>query len=199
MKKILARLFPLAFLMIVIGACGSQNPDLAPTPAPPDVDAVRASETPVPPVAATTPRITRQVGTATPLMPTLTPVPTTGAATRRAIDATPIPQLASVSSPSRQFDFQFTSVLVGPRFANDVFVVNNLAYVTDSHDGLQIVDVSSPSTPLLLGGIETLGRAESVGVSENIAYVAANGLWTFRPLDSQGSDGTHRVLWKRVR
>ncbi|MBE12211.1 MAG: hypothetical protein CL744_01190 [Chloroflexi bacterium] len=199
MKKILARLFPLALLMIVIGACGSQNPDLAPTPAPPDVDAVRASETPVPPVAATTPRITRQVGTATPLMPTLTPVPTTGAATRRAIDATPIPQLASVSWPSRQFDFQFTSVLVGPRFANDVFVVNNLAYVTDSHDGLQIVDVSSPSTPLLLGGIETLGRAESVGVSENIAYVAANGLWTFRPLDSQGSDGTHRVLWKRVR
>lgn len=199
MKKILARLFPLALLMIVIGACGSQNPDLAPTPAPPDVDAVRASETPVPPVAATTPRITRQVGTATPLMPTLTPVPTTGAATRRAIDATPIPQLASVSSPSRQFDFQFTSVLIGPRFANDVFVVNNLAYVTDSHDGLQIVDVSSPSTPLLLGGIETLGRAESVGVSENIAYVAANGLWTFRPLDSQGSDGTHRVLWKRVR
>ena len=185
MKKILARLFPLALLMIVIGACGSQNPDLAPTPAPPDVDAVRASETPVPPVAATTPRITRQVGTATPLMPTLTPVPTTGAATRRAIDATPIPQLArsysSVSSPSRQFDFQFTSVLVGPRFANDVFVVNNLAYVTDSHDGLQIVDVSSPSTPLLLGGIDTLGRAESVGVSENIAYVAANGLWTFRP------------------
>ncbi|HIM18188.1 MAG TPA: hypothetical protein EYM27_12220 [Dehalococcoidia bacterium] len=71
MKKILARLFPLALLMIVIGACGSQNPDLAPTPAPPDVDAVRASETPVPPVAATTPRITRQVGTATPLMPTL--------------------------------------------------------------------------------------------------------------------------------
>ena len=199
MKKILARLFPLALLMIVIGACGSQNPDLAPTPAPPDVDAVRASKTPVPLVAATTPRITRQVGTATPLMPTLTPVPTTGAATRRAIDATPIPQLASVSSPSRQFDFQFTSVLIGPRFANDVFVVNNLAYVTDSHDGLQIVDVSSPSTPLLLGGIETLGRAESVGVSENIAYVAANGLWTFRPLDSQGSDGTHRVLWKRVR
>ena len=199
MKKILARLFPLALLMIVIGACGSQNPDLAPTPAPPDVDAVRASKTPVPPVAATTPRITRQVGTATPLMPTLTPVPTTGAATRRAIDATPIPQLASVSSPSRQFDFQFTSVLIGPRFANDVFVVNNLAYVTDSHDGLQIVDVSSPSTPLLLGGIETLGRAESVGVSENIAYVAANGLWTFRPLDSQGSDGTHRRLWKRVR
>ena len=184
MKKILARLFPLALLMIVIGACGSQNPDLAPTPAPPDVDAVRASETPVPPVAATTPRITRQVGTATPLMPTLTPVPTTGTATRRAIDATPIPQLArsssSVSSPSRQFDFQFTSVLVGPRFANDVFVVNNLAYVTDSHDGLQIVDVSSPSPPLLLGGIDTLGRAESVGVSENIAYVAANGLWTFR-------------------
>ena len=184
MKKILARLFPLALLMIVIGACGSQNPDLAPTPAPPDVDAVRASETPVPPVAATTPRITRQVGTATPLMPTLTPVPTTGAATRRAIDATPIPQLArsssSVSSPSRQFDFQFTSVLVGPRFANDVFVVNNLAYVTDSHDGLQIVDVSSPSTHRLLGGIDTLGRAESVGVSENIAYVAANGLWTFR-------------------
>ena len=88
---------------------------------------------------------------------------------------------------------------VGPRFANDVFVVNNLAYVTDSHDGLQIVDVSSPSTPLLLGGIKTLGRAESVGGSENIAYVAANGLWTFRPLDSQGSDGTHRVLWKRVR
>ena len=112
MKKILARLFPLALLMIVIGACGSQNPDLAPTPAPLDVYAVRASETPVPPVAATTPRITRQVGTATPLMPTLTPVPTTGAATRRAIDATPIPQLASVSSPSRQFDFQFTSVLL---------------------------------------------------------------------------------------
>jgi len=93
LKKILARLFPLALLMIVIGACGSQNPDLAPTPAPPDVDAVRASETPVPPVAATTPRITRQVGTATPLMPTLTLVPTTGAATRRAIDATPIPLL----------------------------------------------------------------------------------------------------------
>ncbi len=171
--------------MIVIGACGSQNPDLAPTPATPDVDAVRASETPVPQVAATTPRIPRQVGTAIPLMPALTPVPTTGTATRRAIDATPIPQLArsysSVSSPSRQFDFQFTSVLVGPRFANDVFVVNNLAYVTDSHNGLQIVDVSSPSTHLLLGGIDTLGRAESVGVSENIAYVAANRLWTFRP------------------
>lgn len=56
-------------------------------------------------------------------------------------------------------------------------MVDNLAYVADSHDGLQIVDVSNPSTPILLGGIDTLGRAESVVVSGDTAYIAANGLW----------------------
>jgi len=64
-----------------------------------------------------------------------------------------------------------------PGDAQAVAVVGSLAYVADDGGGLQIVDVSSPSSPLAVGSKECL-VAYDVEVVGSLAYVAdyANGL-----------------------
>ena len=51
-------------------------------------------------------------------------------------------------------------------------VVGTTAYVADYESGLQIIDVSSPSSPVLLGTYETTGLAQGVTVVGTTAYVA---------------------------
>jgi hypothetical protein len=53
-----------------------------------------------------------------------------------------------------------------------VEVVGNYAYVTDLDSGLQIIDISNPTNPILKGNYNTSGYAYGVQVVSNYAYVA---------------------------
>ncbi|MEI3650108.1 MAG: DUF4347 domain-containing protein [Dolichospermum lemmermannii FEM_B0920] len=53
-----------------------------------------------------------------------------------------------------------------------VQVVGNYAYVADGFSGLQIIDISNPSTPTLKGNYDTSGFAFGVQVVGNYVYVA---------------------------
>lgn len=65
-----------------------------------------------------------------------------------------------------------------PRFAHDVCVVDNLAYVAAEWRGFYILDVSDPSSPCLHGHYPVEQRAYGISVSSPFAYIAAgyNGL-----------------------
>ena len=56
--------------------------------------------------------------------------------------------------------------------AYGVQVVGNYAYVGDWTSGLQIIDISNPTTPTLKGNYDTSGEAWGVQVVGNYAYVA---------------------------
>jgi hypothetical protein len=57
-------------------------------------------------------------------------------------------------------------------YAYGVQVVGNYAYVADRDSGLQIIDISNPTTPTLKGNYDTSGYAWGVQVVGNYAYVA---------------------------
>jgi Ca2+-binding RTX toxin-like protein len=54
----------------------------------------------------------------------------------------------------------------------DVQVIGNYAYVTDGDSGLQIIDISNPTTPILKDAYDTSGFAYGLQVVGNYAYVA---------------------------
>ncbi|MFM6592105.1 MAG: DUF4347 domain-containing protein, partial [Dolichospermum sp.] len=70
----------------------------------------------------------------------------------------------------------FAPTLVGnydtSGWAYGVQVVGNYAYVADHVSGLQIIDISNPTTPTLKGNYDTSGYAWGVQVVGNYAYVA---------------------------
>ncbi len=47
-----------------------------------------------------------------------------------------------------------------------------MAYVADTSSGLQVIDVSDPANPAVLGFLDTRGGAAGVAVSGTVAYVA---------------------------
>lgn len=59
-----------------------------------------------------------------------------------------------------------------PGFANNVDVLGNFAYVAAGSAGLQVVDVSDPVNPFIVGSVATPGNANDVKVYGNYAYVA---------------------------
>jgi hypothetical protein len=62
--------------------------------------------------------------------------------------------------------------------AIDVAVLGQYAYVADGEGGLQVVSISTPGNPVLLGTYRTAGTAQGVTVAGGHAFVAdgANGL-----------------------
>ena len=56
--------------------------------------------------------------------------------------------------------------------SSDVVLSGNYAYVAAGSDGLQILNVSNPSAPSLVGSCDTSGTARAVDVVGNYAYVA---------------------------
>ena len=68
--------------------------------------------------------------------------------------------------PTRQGYYDTTGYSTG------VTVSGNYAYVADASAGLQIIDISNPSSPAIVGNYNTPGNAFSVVVSGNFAYVA---------------------------
>ena len=60
-----------------------------------------------------------------------------------------------------------------PNPALDVAVSGSYAYVAEgSAGGLRVIDITSPSAPVILGGVDTPGSARDVAVSGDYAYVA---------------------------
>ena len=66
------------------------------------------------------------------------------------------------------------SITSPKREPNSHHVSFPLLTVADGSSGLQIVNISSPSSPALIGTYNTLGYAQDVTVSGNYAYVADN-------------------------
>ena len=69
-----------------------------------------------------------------------------------------------------------TGMVLLPDIVQGVAVAGSVAYVADSNGGLQVIDVSDPANPALLGSWSydtlALGYACDVAVSGSVAYVA---------------------------
>ena len=55
------------------------------------------------------------------------------------------------------------------------FVVGTLVYLADATAGLQVIDVSNPASPMIIGDVDTPGNAEDVVLSGNQAYLCDGG------------------------
>ncbi|NKQ39791.1 MAG: hypothetical protein HF967_10110, partial [Methanosarcinales archaeon] len=56
--------------------------------------------------------------------------------------------------------------------ARSVYISGNHAFVADWWSGLQIIDISNPSSPFIIGNVDTPGGANGVFISGNHAFVA---------------------------
>jgi hypothetical protein len=57
-------------------------------------------------------------------------------------------------------------------YANNVDVNGNFAYVAAGAAGLQVVDVSDPRNPQIVGAMDTTGNANDVRIVGNLVYIA---------------------------
>jgi len=81
-------------------------------------------------------------------------------------------QIIDVSNPGKPT--LRGSYYVNNDAVNDVFIADNLAYITTAIYGLEIVDVSNPAVPKRRGGYALAkGEATDITVSGQLAYVAA--------------------------
>jgi hypothetical protein len=62
-----------------------------------------------------------------------------------------------------------------PDIARGVAISGDYAYVADYGSGLQVIDISDPTSPTLAGSYDTPGNAYDVAISGNYAYVADEG------------------------
>jgi hypothetical protein len=59
-----------------------------------------------------------------------------------------------------------------PGYANNVDVSGHYAYVAAGAAGLQVVDVTDPRNPRIVGAVDTPGNASDVRIVGNLAYIA---------------------------
>lgn len=59
-----------------------------------------------------------------------------------------------------------------PGYANNVDVSGNFAYVAAGSAGLQVIDVTDPRTPRIVGAVDTPGNANDVRIVGHLAYLA---------------------------
>jgi D-arabinose 1-dehydrogenase-like Zn-dependent alcohol dehydrogenase len=87
-----------------------------------------------------------------------------------------LPNIVFSADTLNSYQGVFTLTLVGnydtSGWAYGVQVVGNYAYVADGYSGLQIIDISNPTTPTFKGNYDTSNRAWGVQVVGNYAYVA---------------------------
>jgi len=62
-----------------------------------------------------------------------------------------------------------------PGYAMGVYVSGSYAYIADTTSGLQVMNISNPTSPAIVGSCATPGGAENVFVSGSYAYVADYG------------------------
>ena len=59
-----------------------------------------------------------------------------------------------------------------PGYAYGVSIANGYAYVADDASGLQVIDISTPTAPVIVGSVDTPGMRMGVSVANGYAYVA---------------------------
>ncbi len=79
---------------------------------------------------------------------------------------------AAVSGAVRNFSPVALSQITIPGYANNVDVADEYAYVAAGSAGLQVVDVTDPRLPRIIGAVDTNGNANDVRVLGRYAYVA---------------------------
>jgi hypothetical protein len=65
-----------------------------------------------------------------------------------------------------------TTTVSGTTFRPKVAVVGDLAYVTVGEEGLRVIDVSNPATPVAISAIDTPGFAAGATGVNSVAYIA---------------------------
>jgi len=60
-----------------------------------------------------------------------------------------------------------------PGYPYDIAISGTQACVADNDHGLQVIDISDPTSPTIVGNAPTPGYAYGVAVSQTHAYVAA--------------------------
>jgi len=70
--------------------------------------------------------------------------------------------------------FKILSTCHVPGYAEDLDIINNLVYVADDQGGLQIVDVSNPENPYIIGEYTSEKSIVGVAVRDTFAYLAVN-------------------------
>lgn len=78
----------------------------------------------------------------------------------------------TVSVVVRNFTPTALSAIAIPGYANNVDVAGNYAYVAAGSAGLQVVDVTDRSSPVIAGSLDTSGTAIDVRVVGNVVYLA---------------------------
>lgn len=78
-------------------------------------------------------------------------------------------QVIDISDPENAF---IKSSVDTPGWAQDIFIINQTAFVADFRNGIHAIDISDPENPIFIGSVDTPGFANDVRVIGNIAYVA---------------------------
>lgn len=65
----------------------------------------------------------------------------------------------------------------------DIFVAENLAYLTAGYNGMYIIDIGDPAQPMIIGVVDTPGHAGAVFVSGTNAYVVESETGGLRVID----------------
>lgn len=79
---------------------------------------------------------------------------------------------AKVAHAQRGWNVQLVANFDTTGTATAVCVANGMAYVADGSDGLKIIDVSNPATPVLKGTFPTNGAAGEIAVKDSFVYLA---------------------------
>ncbi len=74
--------------------------------------------------------------------------------------------------PVPQVEITFVGRLNTSGSAEGIYVSGNYAYVADGESGLQIIDISNPSTPKFIGHCDTPNCANNIYLSGDYAYIA---------------------------
>ena len=72
------------------------------------------------------------------------------------------------------YTFRILSTCSLPGYAEDVDIANDLVYVADNQGGLQIVDISNPENPFIIGEYISEKSIVGVAVRDTFAYLAVS-------------------------
>ena len=80
------------------------------------------------------------------------------------------------ASVSLYLGFDYEEAIVGSLksidCALDIKVGGTIAYVAIGENGLQIIDISTPGSPTIVGAVDTPGSSHSIALSEDRVYIA---------------------------
>ncbi len=78
--------------------------------------------------------------------------------------------IIDISNPAKPLVLGKTQPM--PEIVQDIFVLDNFAYVADGGSGLRVMNISNSTAPVEVGFYDTQGTALNVHVVGNMAYVA---------------------------